>query len=205
MIYIFNFFPTPFFLDTFHLLLKLCSFHFASYSSPGRLTKRGRNVGILSSGFLLCSTAGKHWKEKRKGRLASDWLYPSKEWGSSLEFALSTQLFLSLDSSTHCFPSSLQVVTLHYPLVPTPLLCQLSFYYIPIKSWWVWSDTDIYALLLLSHFSHVRLFVTPWTAAHQSPLSMWFSREEYWSGLPFPSPHICTIVSKIDNQQGATI
>ena len=37
-------------------------------------------------------------------------------------------------------------------------------------------------LLLLSHFSRVRLFATPWTAAHQAPLSMRFSRQEYWSG-----------------------
>ena len=37
-------------------------------------------------------------------------------------------------------------------------------------------------------FSHVRLFATPWTAAGQVPLSMEFSRQEYWSGLPFPSP-----------------
>ena len=36
--------------------------------------------------------------------------------------------------------------------------------------------------------SHVRLFVTPWTVAYQAPLSMGFSRQEYWSGLPFPSP-----------------
>ena len=36
--------------------------------------------------------------------------------------------------------------------------------------------------------SCVRLFATPWTAAHQAPLSMRFSRQEYWSGLPFPSP-----------------
>ena len=36
--------------------------------------------------------------------------------------------------------------------------------------------------------SHVRLFATPWTVAHQAPLSMGFSRQEYWSGLPFPSP-----------------
>ena len=43
-------------------------------------------------------------------------------------------------------------------------------------------------LLLLSHFSRVRLCVTPWTAAHQAPLSLWFSRQEHWSGLPFPSP-----------------
>ena len=42
-------------------------------------------------------------------------------------------------------------------------------------------------LLLLSHFSHVRLCVTQWTAAHQTPLSLGFSRQEHVSGLPFPS------------------
>ena len=36
-------------------------------------------------------------------------------------------------------------------------------------------------------FSCVRLFVTPWTMVHQAPLSMEFPRQEYWSGLPFPS------------------
>ena len=36
--------------------------------------------------------------------------------------------------------------------------------------------------------SHVLLLVTPWTAAHQAPPSMGFSRQEYWSGLPLPSP-----------------
>ena len=36
--------------------------------------------------------------------------------------------------------------------------------------------------------SRVQFFVTPWTVAHQAPLSVGFSRQEYWSGLPFPSP-----------------
>ena len=35
--------------------------------------------------------------------------------------------------------------------------------------------------------SHVQFFVTPWTVAHQTPLSMEFSRQKYWNGLPFPS------------------
>ena len=43
-------------------------------------------------------------------------------------------------------------------------------------------------LLLLSHFSRVQLCATPWTAAHQAPLSQEFSRQEHWSGFPFPSP-----------------
>ena len=36
--------------------------------------------------------------------------------------------------------------------------------------------------------SRVRLFATPWTVAYQAPPSVGFSRQEYWSGLPFPSP-----------------
>ena len=43
-------------------------------------------------------------------------------------------------------------------------------------------------LLLLSRFSHVQLCATPWTAAYQAPPSMGFSRQEYWSGVPLPSP-----------------
>ena len=43
-------------------------------------------------------------------------------------------------------------------------------------------------LLLLSRFSCVRLCATPEMAAHQAPLSLGFSRQEHWSGLPFPSP-----------------
>ena len=39
---------------------------------------------------------------------------------------------------------------------------------------------------MLSHFSYVRLFAALWTVAHQAPLSMGFSRQEYWSGLPCP-------------------
>ena len=41
---------------------------------------------------------------------------------------------------------------------------------------------------VLSHFSRVRIFVTPWTVALQAPLSVGLSGQEYWSGLPFPSP-----------------
>ena len=47
---------------------------------------------------------------------------------------------------------------------------------------------DVLLLLLLSHFSRVQLCVTPQMAAHQAPLSLGFSRQEHWSGLPFPSP-----------------
>ena len=43
-------------------------------------------------------------------------------------------------------------------------------------------------VVVVKSLSRVRLFATPWTVAYQAPLSMGFSRQEYWSGLPFPSP-----------------
>ena len=53
---------------------------------------------------------------------------------------------------------------------------------------WRWVNIKCTLLLLLSCFSHVRLCATPYTAAHQAPPSLGFSRQEHWSGLPFPSP-----------------
>ena len=51
-------------------------------------------------------------------------------------------------------------------------------------------DTHIYgdSFFVDKSLSCVQLFVTPWTVAHYAPLSMGFPRQEYWSGLPFPSP-----------------
>ena len=51
-----------------------------------------------------------------------------------------------------------------------------------------WDFSQQGYLLLLSHFSLVRLCATPQMAAHQAPPSLGFSRQEHWSGLPFPSP-----------------
>ena len=50
------------------------------------------------------------------------------------------------------------------------------------------TKTEIKNTLLLSRFNRVRLCVTPEMAAHQALLSLGFSRQEHWSGLPFPSP-----------------
>ena len=52
-------------------------------------------------------------------------------------------------------------------------------------------------VLMLSHFIRVQLSAIPWTTARLAPLSMGFSRQEYWSGLPFPSPVIKYEVSEI--------
>ena len=47
---------------------------------------------------------------------------------------------------------------------------------------------DVLPVCMLNHFSCVQFFVTLWTGADQAPLSMGFSRQEYWSGLPCPPP-----------------
>ena len=54
----------------------------------------------------------------------------------------------------------------------------------------VWGHGKLYpykAKVKVKSLSHVQLFATPWTVAYQAPLSMGFSRQEYWSGLPLPS------------------
>ena len=61
------------------------------------------------------------------------------------------------------------------------------FFSVPEELWTVVHNI-VLLLLLLSCFSHLRLCVTPETAAHQAPPSLGFSRQEHWSGLPFPSP-----------------
>ena len=71
-----------------------------------------------------------------------------------------------LAQSQHCYSCLLVYLVPSRPLV--------------MKAW-------IELLLLLSRFTHVQLYATPWTAAHQAPLSTRLSRQEYWSRLPFPS------------------
>ena len=51
-----------------------------------------------------------------------------------------------------------------------------------------WNVRSVLLLLLLRRFSRVRLCATPETTTHQAPPSLGFSRQEHWSGLPFPSP-----------------
>ena len=71
------------------------------------------------------------------------------------------------------------------PRNPTGVSCTAGRFF---TSWATREAHSGMLLLLLSRFSHVQLCVTPQTAAHQAPLSLGFSRQEHWSGLPFPSP-----------------
>ena len=52
------------------------------------------------------------------------------------------------------------------------------------------SEEELKSLLMkVKSLSRVRLLVTRWTAAHQAPPSLGFSRQEHWSGVPLPTPH----------------
>ena len=61
------------------------------------------------------------------------------------------------------------------------LIFSIDFYVCP-------SDNITVTIKWVKSLSHVQLFEIPWTVAYKAPLSMGFSRKEYWSGLPFPSP-----------------
>ena len=70
------------------------------------------------------------------------------------------------------------------PGTPVPGILQartLEWVAISFSNAWKWK-------VKVKSLSHVRLLATPWTAAHQAPPSMGFSRQEYWSGVPLPSP-----------------
>ena len=74
------------------------------------------------------------------------------------------------------------------PGSPVPGILQartLEWVAISFSNAWKWK-------VKVKSFSHVRLLATPWIAAYQAPPSMGFSRQEYWSGVPLPSPYLRT-------------
>ena len=77
----------------------------------------------------------------------------------------------------------------HPPGSPVPGILQariLEWVAISFSNAWKWK-------VKVKLFSHVRLLAIPWTAAYQAPPSMRSSRQEYWSGLPLPSPSSCQL------------
>ena len=86
----------------------------------------------------------------------------------------------------HCFLGIFPLVFYQHPGLEWVSVILENIYEVTILISLITLNTKL--LLLLSCFSRVQLCVTPQTAAHQTPLSLGFSRQEYWSGLPFPSP-----------------
>ena len=106
----------------------------------------------------------------------------------SWKWILSHRIFRYLDTYTHKWMHTY----IHIPFCMCKDICISRHVYLYIfvnvdvcmdgqeRVWKFWSKVKL--------LSHVWPFATPWTVAHQASLSMRFSREEYWIGLPFPSP-----------------
>ena len=107
--------------------------------------------------------------------------------GSPLSSFL-TQCFLSIAAtatkSLQSCPTLWEAIDSSPPGSAVPGILQarvLEWIAISFSNAWKWK-------VKVKSLSHVRLLAPPWTAAHQAPPSMGFSRQEYWSGVPLPSP-----------------
>ena len=125
-------------------------------------------------------------------------------------FSLSIHLYRSAHTHTHthmlanthyisiyslCLQNSYPIAFLSsWSVIDIPsrnTLCKNSYNFFCLYLWFFplyFCFYSLMLLLLLSRFSHVRLCATSETAAHQAPQSLGLSRQEHWSGLPFPSP-----------------
>ena len=128
------------------------------------------------------------------------WLSPvqlfATPWTAARQASLSitnSQSLLKLTSIASVMPFN-HLILCRPPLLPPSIFPSIrvfsneSVLHIRWPNYWSFSLTFKKKLLLLSRFSHVRLCATLETAAHQAPPSLGFSRQEHWSGLPFPSP-----------------
>ena len=116
--------------------------------------------------------ANRHdWVSKEKGM---GWWRAKGKWSQLLLLLLSRFSHVRLCDPRDGSP----------PGSPIPGILQartLEWVAISFSNAWKWK-------VKVKSLSHVRLSVTPWTAVYQAPLSMGFSRQEYWSGVPLPSP-----------------
>ena len=89
-------------------------------------------------------------------------------------------------------PAPLPFQTLMCLLSPARFLCSPYIFFLSgflsCTAFYIVYEKNYFFCEVLKSLSRIRLFVSPWTVAYQAPQSMEFSRQEYWSGLPFPSP-----------------
>ena len=140
--------------------------HYWDTSCPSYFTKTPKATFIGQS----ISLSG-----QATGPTLSHWQLVATAWASTAAAAAkSLQSCLTLCDARDGSP----------PGSPVPGILQartLEWVAISFSNVWKWKVKG-------KSLSHVRLLVTPWTAAFQTPLSMGFSRQEYWSGGPWPSP-----------------
>ena len=106
---------------------------------------------------------------------------PTGQWGKAITFLLFS---ITAAKSLQSCPTLCNPIDSSPPGSPVPGILQartLEWVAISFSNAWKWKGK-------VKSLSRVRLLETPWTAAHQAPPSMGFSRQEYWSGVPLPSP-----------------
>ena len=105
-------------------------------------------------------------------------------WSEHISYVAQDNIWMSTAKSLQLCLTLYDPIDRSPPGSPIPGILQartLEWVAISFSSAWKWKVKG-------KSLSHVRLLVTPWTTAYQAPPSMGFSRQEYWSGLPFPSP-----------------
>ena len=119
-------------------------------------------------------------------------MLPLQQWGTTEEWStlrwfdrlLEVLLLLLLSRFSQSCLTLCDPIDGSSPGFPVPGILQartLEWVAISFSSAWKWK-------VKVKSLSHVGLLATPWTAAYQAPLSTGFSRQEYWSGVPLPSP-----------------
>ena len=123
-------------------------------------------------------------------RLPRPWDSPGKNTGGGCHFLLQCMKVKSESEVAQSCLTLSDPMDCSLPGSPIPGILQartLEGVAISFSNAWKWK-------VKVKLLNHVRLLVTPWTAAFQAPASVGFSRQEYWSGLPFSSPIYVYIV-----------
>ena len=147
---------------------------------PGRYSTQGGRVGCNWSDWALDRQTVEHLTLQN---------YPSQARWRELKYAqprkTSSHNMLAAAKSLQSCPTLCDPIDGSPPGCPVPGILQartLEWVAISFSNAWKWK-------VKVKSFSRVWLFATPWAAAYQAPASMGFSRQEYWSGLPLPSPN----------------
>ena len=144
---------------------------------------------LLLNHFVVSNSVRPH--RRQPTRLPRPWDSPGKNAGLGCHFLLQC---MKVKSESEVIQSCLTLCDgMDYspPGSPVPEICQaraLEWGAIAFSNAWKWK-------VKVKLLSHVWLFSTPWTAAHQVPPSMGCSRQEYWSAVHLPSPLITLLLS----------
>ena len=140
--------------------------------------------------------SGRYWRTGKPGSAAVHGM--AKSWHNWVTEQSNKHIFLILAAAAAAAKSLQSCLTLCDPIdssppgSPIPGILQartLEWGAISFSNAWKWK-------VKVKLLSRVRLLATPWTAAHQAPPPMGFSRQEYWSGVPLPSPFLILSFSK---------